>query len=97
MDTIKVDKDLELVLVHQKLSKSYLKIVLKQRDYLSQWLTWPPHANDEQFFINFINRSLDDYAAGKSLTCAMMFKGEVVGNISFNVIDHSLKKVEIGY
>lgn len=97
MFTLDVDQELELALVHPKYAKYYLEIVTKDRDYLSQWLAWPPHANDEAFFLSFIKRSLNDYAEGRSLTCTILWQGNVVGITSFNKIDHSLKTVEIGY
>lgn len=97
MFTLDVDQELELALVHPKYAKYYLEIVTKDRDYLSQWLAWPPHANDEAFFHSFIKRSLNDYAEGRSLTCTILWQGNVVGTTSFNKIDHSLKTVEIGY
>ncbi|PID64840.1 MAG: RimJ/RimL family protein N-acetyltransferase [Gammaproteobacteria bacterium] len=45
----------------------------------------------------FIKKSLHDYADGKSLTCAIIYQDNIVGNISFNQILPTLKKVEIGY
>ena len=97
MFTLKIERDLELALVEPSFAKSYYYIVGKQRDYLSKWLTWPPHANSEEFFLSFIQKSLHDYADGKSLTCAIVWCEKVVGNISFNTISYELKKVEIGY
>jgi ribosomal-protein-serine acetyltransferase len=97
MFTLEVEEDLELALVEPKFASKYLDIVSNQCDYLSEWLAWPPHAENEAFFLNFIKKSLHDYADGKSLVCAMMFKNEVAGNISLNTINHDLQKVEIGY
>ncbi len=97
MFTLEVNKHLKLALVEPKFAPLYLDIVTRQRDYLSQWLAWPPHAKDEAFFLSFIKRSLIDYADGKSLVCAMLYNDELVGNISFNSINHDLKKVTIGY
>ncbi|KQB05453.1 GNAT family N-acetyltransferase [Vibrio anguillarum] len=97
MFTLDVDTDLKLALVSHKFAPHYLEIVSREREYLSQWLAWPPHANNEEFFLSFINRSLHDYADGKSLVCSMIYKDKLVGNISFNSINHELKKVEMGY
>ncbi|MDD1780224.1 GNAT family N-acetyltransferase [Enterovibrio sp. ZSDZ35] len=92
-----VDEDVALALVQPSFAKSYFSIVKRERDYLAEWLAWPPHADGEAFFSAFIESSLKGYAEGKSMTCAMLYKGEVVGNVSFNVISQSLKKVVIGY
>ncbi|HHG3305167.1 TPA: GNAT family N-acetyltransferase [Vibrio parahaemolyticus] len=97
MFTVEVEEGLELALVEPKFASKYLEIVSSQRDYLGEWLSWPPHAENEEFFLGFIKKSLHDYADGKSLVCAMMYQSEVVGNISFNTINHDLQKIEIGY
>ncbi|WP_133011601.1 GNAT family N-acetyltransferase [Marinomonas flavescens] len=97
MFTLDVEKDLKLALVHNSFASLYFDIVSRERDYLGEWLAWPPYAHDDGFFLNFISRSLHDYADGKSLVCAIFYNQTLVGNISFNSIDHDLKKVDIGY
>lgn len=97
MFTLKVADDIALALVQPSFARHFYEIVCREREYLSQWLAWPLHANGDAFFADFIQRSLHDYADGKSLTCTVLYCGEVVGNVSFNTINHELKKVEIGY
>jgi len=97
MFTLQIEEGLQLALVSPAFAPRYLEVVRREREYLSQWLAWPPHAENEEFFLNFIKRSLHDYAEGKSLVCAMLYHDTVVGNISFNSINHELGKVEIGY
>jgi ribosomal-protein-serine acetyltransferase len=97
MFTMKIESDLELALVEPSFAHKYLAIVTNQRDYLSQWLAWPLHAKSEGFFLTFIKQSLIDYAEGKGMVCAIIYQGELVGNISFNTINHSLKMAVIGY
>lgn len=95
--TLSVDSDIELALVEECFAPLYSALVSTQQDHLSQWLAWPPYCQSEQDFRLFIQRSLIDYAEGKSLTCAILFQGEVVGNCSFNDINHDLKRVKVGY
>lgn len=97
MFTVAVDKELELALIEPSFAKRYFEIVSQEVDYLSQWLAWPVHAKSEDFFLRFINKSLSEYAEGKGMVCAMIYQGELVGNISFNRINRHLKTVEIGY
>lgn len=97
MFTLTVNNNLKLALVQPSFAECYYQIVSEQRDYLKQWLAWPEHADNVEFFQAFIKKSLHDYADGKSLTCAMIYHDEIVGNISFNSISTALKKVEIGY
>ncbi|MGP8305307.1 GNAT family N-acetyltransferase [Vibrio sp. YIC-376] len=97
MFTLDVEKGLKLALIEPTFAPLYLEIVTREREYLSQWLAWPPHADGKDFFLSFIKRSLQDYAEGKSLVCAMFYDEKLVGNISFNSINHELNKAEIGY
>ncbi len=97
MFTMEVDDDIKLALVQPSFAQRYLDIVANQKDDLGQWLAWPLHADSADFFLTFITQSLRDYAQGKSMTCAILYQNQVVGNVSFNTINHQLKKVEIGY
>ncbi len=97
MFTLQVANNLKLVLVEPAFAPQYLTIVTREREYLAVWLAWPPHANNEDFFLTFIEQSRTDYKAGKSLTCSIVLNNQVVGNIGFNNISHNLKTVEIGY
>ncbi len=97
MFTRKINDNLSLALVQPSFAKHYLAIVEAQRDYLGQWLAWPHEELSEAFFIQFAKRTLQRYADGVSMGCAMIYQGDIAGNIGFNVIDHQLKKVKIGY
>ncbi|OOF09742.1 ribosomal-protein-L7/L12-serine acetyltransferase [Salinivibrio sp. PR5] len=97
MFTLDVNRDLKLELINTRFAPIYLDIVTRDQEYLSQWLVWPPHAHDEAFFLSFIKKSLHDYAEGKSLVCGIIYQGQLVGSVSYNTINQSLKKVEIGY
>lgn len=92
-----IDEELSIALVEENFASHYAEISQSQNEYLSQWLAWPPHCKTEQDFRIFIQRSLHDYAEGKSMTCAIVYKDNIVGNCSFNTIDHSKQKVTIGY
>ncbi|MGF1740252.1 GNAT family N-acetyltransferase [Vibrio profundum] len=97
MFTLDIEEDLSLALVQPSFASQYFAIVSAEQDALSQWLAWPPHADGEEFFSQFIQQALHDYADGKSLTCAIVYRGQIVGNVGFNHINKALKKAEIGY
>ena len=50
MFTLDVEKNLKLALVHNSFASLYLDIVARERDYLGEWLAWPPYAHDDGFF-----------------------------------------------
>ncbi len=92
-----VDSEIQLALVQPSFAYDFLRIRNNNLDYLSRWLAWPPHCSNEDEFLNFIRTSLQAYAEGKSLTCAIMYKGRLVGTASLNSINQSLSRAEIGY
>lgn len=97
MFTLSVNDDIQLALVQPSFAAQYYSLVSTQKSDLGEWLSWPLHAHSEKFFADFILHALHDYADGKSMTCAIIYRGEIVGNVSFNTINVSLKKVQIGY
>ncbi|RKF13756.1 N-acetyltransferase [Alginatibacterium sediminis] len=97
MFCLQVDEQLKLALVQSSFAEIYLQLVSEDLDYLKQWLAWPSLTLNQAFFERFVQNSLRDYADGKSLTCAMIYQNELVGNISFNEIDQALKSAQIGY
>lgn len=92
-----IDSELSLALVQESFAPMYEEIVQNQTEYLSQWLAWPKHCQSEQDFRIFVQRCLNEYAEGKSMTCAIWYQERLVGNCSFNSINHDLGKVIIGY
>ncbi len=97
MFKIKVDDEIDLVLVQQSFAPMYEKLAKHNFAYLEKWLAWPNQCRTSEDFSSFIKKSLHDYADGKSMICGILFQGNLVGNIGFNSIDNELKKVEIGY
>ncbi|MGV6850827.1 MAG: GNAT family N-acetyltransferase [bacterium] len=92
-----VDDQIKLLLVHETFAADYEKLASDNFDYLSEWLAWPQFCKTQSDFKQFIQTSLHKYAQGESLTCAIEYCGEIVGNCSYNTINHELSKVEIGY
>lgn len=97
MFTRRVDDELELALVQHSFAPLYEQLVKDNERYLLQWLPWPAYCKTAADFSVFITESLHKYAEGTALNLGMVVKGQLVGNISFNTINRSLKKVEIGY
>lgn len=93
----KIDDDISIALIQESFAPKYTSLVQEQMDYLSQWLAWPVHCNSDQDFRLFAQRSLHDYADGKSMTCAIFYQGELVGNCSFNRINYETLCAEVGY
>lgn len=92
-----VDSEIKLALVQHSFAPLYAQLAKDNFEYLEEWLAWPPVCKSQCDFEEFIQRSLHDYADGKSMVCAIFYQNELVGNASFNTINRDLKKAEIGY
>lgn len=97
MFTLTVDKNLQLALIEEAFAPLYAHLVAAHRDYLCQWLAWPAYCHSEQDFRLFAQTMLHDYADGKSMTCAIFYRDELVGNCSLQEINPDLQKARIGY
>ncbi|RVU83773.1 GNAT family N-acetyltransferase [Leucothrix sargassi] len=97
MLSLTVDEDITLQLANASFAPRYAELVAECRDYLSPFLHWPRLCHTEDDFLMFIEGTLKKYENGESMVFGIVFRGEVVGNISFNTINHKLKKVDIGY
>ena len=91
-----VDSDISLVLVNSKFAKEVATLVNNQRDYLGEWLPWVDGC-DEVSYQAFYNFALHRYADNKALHTHIMYQDTLVGSVSLNTINATLKKVEIGY
>lgn len=47
--------------------------------------------------MGFVKGALQHYNEGKPIPCSMIDKGQLVGNISLDNINHPLKKTKMGY
>lgn len=94
---LNVDSEIKLVFLTEALAEPLFTLVDSDRDHLTQWLPWPPHIKKVEDTSHFIKNSTIDFAEGRGMVCAIEYRGEVVGVISYNKILRSLKKVEIGY
>lgn len=97
MFKLTVDDDINLYLVNEAFTERYVELAKVNNEYLSEWLAWPRSCKNQDDFKEFVKGSLHKYADGKSMNCAIEFRGKIVGNSGFNTINHDLKMVEIGY
>ncbi len=93
----RIDDELNLVFLDESYAKDLYKIVDEERDYLSQWLSWPPSMKSEEDFKSYIKRSIYSYSEGRSACYIIEYKGSIAGLIHKRNIIRELKKVEVGY
>ena len=94
---LSVDDEINLYLVNESFIDRYMELAEENYEYLSEWLSWPGNCKTQQDFQEFVEKSLEGYADGKTMNCAIEYRGEIVGSSGFNKINHDLEKAEIGY
>lgn len=97
MFTRQVTDEIQLALLQPSFAPLYVDLARDHYDYLEEWLMWPSLNRTAADFGGFIERSLTEYACGKSMICGIFYQGELVGTAGFNSINQNLKRAEIGY
>ncbi len=92
-----VDSEINLVLLDQSYSEPLFLLIDHNRKYLSEWMTWLNTTTSSKDVSEFIRSCLVGYASNSELACAIEYKDELVGVITFNKIISNLKKVLVGY
>ena len=87
-----IDSEIELVFLTEVLAENLFKLVDTDREHLTQWLPWPPYIKRVEDTSQFIKNSIIDFAEGRGMVCAIEYRGDLVGVISYNKILRSLKK-----
>ncbi len=95
--THKIDAEISLILMQPMIAEQIFAIVSAEQDYLNEWLPWPSSQTDIKIVTAAFRDMLLSYADQKSLTCAIIYKGDLCGVAGFNSIDIPLKKALIGY
>lgn len=92
-----LDGELELVYLQRALADPLFALTCQHRAYLSRWLPWPSTITTVADTQAFIQRMVQQFAEGRAMQCALVYRGEVVGVCGFNTINRPLKRVQIGY
>ncbi|MGK7379698.1 GNAT family N-acetyltransferase [Planococcus sp. 1R117A] len=93
----KIDEDLALKLPEMKDAERIFELTDSSRKYLKEWLPWLDFTTKLEDTQDFIKTGRRNYAEGKTLNAAILFKGEIVGMGGFNTINQANKTAYIGY
>ena len=92
-----VDEDIELELIWDGLADKLFIAVDDCRDYLREWLGWVDSTRTVNDTREFCRLSLNGYAEGHMVRCAIRYQGEVAGSVSLERISRDNDSAEIGY
>ncbi len=94
---LKINEETQLKYLSLNDAHELFNLIEKNRNYLRQWLPWLDHNKTLEDSTSYIQKSILGYQAKDELSLAIIYNKNIVGTISFNSINDSLKLAIIGY
>lgn len=95
--TIKINRDLELVMLNSGHVRDVFRLTEQNRDFLREWLPWVDGVNELEDTSAFITGTIDQHEKGRGLHFLIEYQGIPAGVIGFHLIDRPNRNAEIGY
>ncbi len=92
-----IDRDTELHLLTEHDAAAIFSLVEQYRPYLRQWLSWVDYTRSVEDERAFIRTLQAQYIENNGFACAIWYRGQIAGTISYHPINWAQHKVEIGY
>ncbi len=93
----RIDDELRLRTLSEGDAEALFRVVDGNRDHLREWLPWLDANTTSHDSLAFIQATLRQEAANQGFTCAIEFRGRIVGIAGYHPIRWNNKSVEIGY
>lgn len=97
MFTIAAGENLKLGLLEERHAERVFALTDANRARLRQWLPWLDYTQTSEDSRIFIRKSLHQFANNDGFQAGIWYKGELAGMISYQFLDWSDRKTEIGY
>lgn len=94
---LKIDSQLRLEPLHRDHAEALYQLATENKQYLSEWLSWPPLMESIDFIERFIEKTTKRMEQGLELAFVILKDQDMVGRIGFSQIDQTNKTGEIGY
>ena len=92
-----IDANIELRPIEERDATRIFALTDANRGYLRQWLPWVDGTRTVEDTLAFISTLNIQRTSNGSFGCVILYKRQIVGTISFHLIDWSNRRVEIGY
>lgn len=93
----RIDDELRLRSLCEDDAETLFRVVDGNRAHLREWLPWLDANTTSKDSLAFIQATLRQEAANQGFTCAVEFRGRIVGVAGYHPIRWDNKSVEIGY
>ncbi len=77
-----LDDELALLFLQPDMASELFALCNDNREYLSQWLPWPPFILRSADSATFIRHAIEKFARGEGLTTAIEYQGRWLGSLA---------------
>ncbi|WP_162534175.1 GNAT family N-acetyltransferase [Candidatus Cardinium hertigii] len=95
--SVKLTPDLVIKQLDESHTKELFSLTDRNRSYLKKWLPWLNSCTRESDTLHFIISTKDALSQHTGLTFGIFYKCSIAGSISFNQINWSDGRADIGY
>jgi len=93
----RIDEELELRPVDERLAEELTALVRRDLAHLRPWMPWATERYSVEDAREFIRRQIRQYAEDQGFAALIFYRGRIAGSIGYNNIDWSNRKTDIGY
>jgi ribosomal-protein-serine acetyltransferase len=97
MFTLKVDDEIELRLVSKQRINELHEVIVKNLDYLAEWMPWAHENYTIEDALSFYERGVQRYLDKQGIDVSIYYQGKIVGGTGFAALEWIYQKAEIGY
>src|SRR5687767_9560952 len=97
MFSLNIDDDLKLTLPEPHMADAVTELVRANLPRLKLWMPWAVDDYSAEHCRQWIQRTLDDFAADGRFNTIIMYQGKYAGGIGFHNLDNVNRSAEIGY
>ncbi|MFP7171330.1 GNAT family protein [Terribacillus sp. 7520-G] len=97
MFTHRIDSATYLKLLEQHDSDKLFQLIDSSREHLRQWLPWVDQNTTVEHSRQFIQQTLEQFAANDGFTAGIWYQGALAGVIGFHKIDWQNRSTSLGY
>ena len=75
---LEVNESIELMLLNESHAPEIYNLAKDNREYLAQWLTWPPYMESQDFIYNFVKGSMDRNSRGEEYGFSIFYNNVII-------------------
>src|ERR1700681_3067299 len=96
MFRLPIREHVNLQIMEERHAEAIYTVVDKDREHLRVWLPWIDETTSSGYTLQFIRKSLHQFASNEGFSSAIWVDGRVAGGIRFHNINWMHRHVEIG-